>query len=59
MERNSKMKKRVSKKTKKGGTVRKAAKTSKTEQAGEYIGNLVQLHKVQGALLGRLDKLLR
>jgi len=54
------MKKRVSRKTRTAGTARKIPKSSQAnQQAVEYISNLIKLHKLQGSLLGRLNKLLR
>jgi hypothetical protein len=44
-------------KRKKGGkkiTIKKACQNR--SKAAEYVGNLLELHKLQGVLLNRLDK---
>jgi len=42
------------------GKAKKAEKRTKGQtKAAEYVGNLLQLHKLQGVLLTRLDKEVR
>jgi len=54
---NSKMAKSKRKKQKGIPTVKRAEKNTKDQtKATEYVSNLLQLHKLQGVLLNRLNK---
>ena len=45
------------KKLKTAVSTKKAKKTTRDQtKAAEYVGHLLELHKLQGALLNRLDK---
>ena len=51
------MKKNTKKQAKRGASVKKQKKTVKTKpEAAEYVGNLVELHRVQGVVLRLLQK---
>jgi len=51
------MKKNVKKQTKKAVTAKKGKKKKKNRaDAAEYVSNLVELHKIQGAVLRLLQK---
>ena len=51
------MAKSTGKKTKKVTSAKKTMKTAKGQtKAGEYVSSLLELHKLQGVLLTRLDK---